>query len=125
MEKNKKILIVEDEPSMRRVIIDKLTNDGFTVVEAKDGIEGMEVGERERPDLILLDILMPRMDGIEMMDKARKTDWGKDIPIVILTNLVADDRITAGVVIDEPSFYLMKTDWPISEVSKKIHAALE
>jgi len=120
----KKVLIVEDEPATRQALSGKLIASGFEVFEAKDGVEGLEVAVKEMPDLILLDILMPRMDGMVMMKKVREMEWGKDLPIVVLTNLSADDKITAGVVVDEPSYYLMKTDWPIGEVINKVRSAL-
>lgn len=120
----KKVLVVEDEPSTRQALKEKLTLSGFDIIEAKDGEEGLEIALRETPDLILLDILMPRMDGMVMMKKVRETDWGKNIPIVVLTNLSADEKITAGVVLDEPAYYLMKTDWPIEGVVEKIRSAL-
>lgn len=120
----KTVLIVEDEPAMRQALNGKLSASGFEVLEAKDGVEGLEIALKEMPDLILLDILMPRMDGMMMMKKVRETEWGKEIPIVVLTNLSADEKITAGVVIDEPSYYLMKTDWPIGEVVNKVRSAL-
>jgi len=122
---NKKVLVVEDEPSTRKAIVEKLERSGFEIIEAKDGEEGLKVALETRPDLILLDILMPRMDGMVMMDKVRNEgDWGKSVPIIVLTNLSADDKITAGVVVDEPAYYLMKTDWPIDEVVTKVKSTL-
>lgn len=121
---NKSILVVEDEPAMRQALSDKFSHIGFKILEAKDGEEGLKMAEKENPDLILLDLLMPKMDGITMMKKMRETVWGEKIPIVILTNLSADDKVVHEVTRDEPSYYLIKTDWKIDDVVTKVKNAL-
>jgi DNA-binding response OmpR family regulator len=121
---DKTILIVEDEPATRRALSDKLLHVGFRILEAKDGEEGFTMAEKKNPDLILLDLLMPKMDGMTMMKKMRETAWGVRIPIVILTNLSADDKVVHEVTRDEPSYYLMKTDWTIEDVVAKVKNAL-
>lgn len=121
---DKTILIVEDEPATRRALSDKFSHVGFRTLEAKDGEEGFTMAERKNPDLILLDLLMPKMDGMTMMKKMRETAWGVKIPIVILTNLSADDKVIHEVTRDEPSYYLMKTDWTIEDVVAKVKNAL-
>ncbi|MCL4406207.1 MAG: response regulator [Patescibacteria group bacterium] len=118
------ILVVEDEPAVRRALADKFSGVGFSIIEAKDGEEGFAAAEKGKPDLIILDLLMPKMDGMTMMKKLRLTEWGKKIPIVILTNLSADDKVIYGVTHDEPSFYLLKTDWTMDDVVSKVNAAL-
>lgn len=120
------ILIVEDELIMRQTLADNLINDGFNVLQAKDGVEGLLVALECQPDLILLDILMPRMDGLMMMQKLRaKGAYGKKIPIILLTNLSPDeDKIMKRITEDEPAYYLVKTDWNISEVIEKIKERL-
>ena len=116
------ILIVEDELIMRQTLADNLINDGFNVLQAKDGEEGLLAALECQPDLILLDILMPRMDGLMMMQKLRaKGAYGKKIPIILLTNLSPDeDKIMKRITEDEPAYYLVKTDSKISEVIEKI-----
>jgi DNA-binding response OmpR family regulator len=120
----KSVLIIEDEPSVRRALSDKFSHIGFRIFESRDGEEGLATAEKESPDLILLDLLMPKMDGMTMMKKMRMTDWGKKIPIVILTNLSADDKVVYGVAHDEPSYYLMKTDWTMDDVVVKVKDTL-
>jgi CheY-like chemotaxis protein len=83
----KKILIVEDEEPMRRVLKDTLEQEGFIVFESSDGKAGLEEAFVKRPDLILLDILMPKMDGMTVLKQLREEEWGKGVPVVILTNL--------------------------------------
>lgn len=120
----KKILIVEDERDMRQALVDELSRNGFETLEAKNGKEGLESALKNHPDLILLDIVMPEMDGMTMMQKLRENVEGKKIPIILLTNLNATDKIIEGVVRDEPSYYLVKSDWNIEGVVAKVKEML-
>lgn len=87
----KKIAIIEDEAAIRRMYAFKLKHAEFEVCEAEDGFMGLEVIEKEKPDLILLDLRMPRMSGEEMLRELRSTEWGKDIPVIVLTNISRDE----------------------------------
>ncbi len=120
----KKILIVEDERDMRQALVDELSRNDFETLEAKNGREGLESALKNHPDLILLDIVMPEMDGMTMMQKLRENVEGKKIPIILLTNLNATDKIIEGVVRDEPSYYLVKSDWNIEGVVAKVKEML-
>jgi OmpR family response regulator RpaB len=121
-----KILIVEDDDSLRRVLCDKFTLEGGNILEAKDGEEGLEIALREHPDIILLDIVMPKMDGLTMMKKLRETnDWGKVVPIIMLTNLGADDeKINWAIAQNEPAYYLVKSNYSISDLVDKVKERL-
>ena len=126
---NKKILIievVEDEMPLRNALRDKLTHEGFVMLEATNGEEGLATALREHPDLILLDLLMPQMDGISMMKKLRQEgQWGKNVPIIILTNLSADDdKINQAITENEPAYYLVKSNWTINDLVEKIRERL-
>jgi len=122
----KKILIVEDEPALLRVLSDKFTNEGFSVLEAKNGLTGLKVALEEKPEVILLDILMPELDGMEMMRRLRESNtYGKTVPIVILTNLDADEKITWAVAKDEPAYYLIKSNVDMDEIVGKVNQAVE
>ena len=121
MAENKKtILVVEDEQSMANALMDKIKLLGFKSVWAKDGEEGLMMALENKPDLILLDLLMPKMNGLDMMTQLRKDSWGKSVKIIILTNLDADDKVLEQVVQNEPAFYLLKADWKIDDVMGKI-----
>lgn len=125
VEPSKKILIVEDEPDMLNNLIDKFTREGFAALGAKDGEEGFASALNYAPDLILLDIVLPKMDGMTMLHKLREqNDWGKKVPVILLTNLNADDQIMMGVAKDEPAFYLIKTEWTLDDVVKKVRQSL-
>lgn len=121
-----KILIVEDEVILNKVFTEELRSVGFLVLTAMNGRDGLELAIREKPDLILLDILMPIMDGLTMMDKLReKNSYGKSVPIILLTNLSAgEEKIMHAVVKNEPAYYLVKSDWNLSEVISKINVRL-
>jgi DNA-binding response OmpR family regulator len=126
MKSAKKILAIDDEEELRKVLRDKLNLEGFRVLEAKDGEEGLKTALLERPDLILLDILMPKMNGLDMMKKLRQSNsWGKTVPIILLTNLDAhDENINRAVTEDTPAYYLVKANWSMEDVVAKIRARL-
>ena len=120
------ILVVEDEVSMLKALRGKLLDEGFGVLEAKNGEEGLLHASISHPDLILLDLIMPVMDGVTMLKKLRAGDgWGKTVPVIILTNLtMAEGKKDEDVVEDEFTHYLVKTDWKINDIVKKTREVL-
>lgn len=120
----KKILIIEDELAYMQLLNDQLTEKGYEIIEAKDGEEGLAIAKSQKPDLILLDITMPKMDGIEMLSKLRKDAYGKAAKIIILTNFEPDEKIIEKVLKDQPFCYLMKSDIQFSELVEKIKEIL-
>ena len=120
----KKILVVEDELAYSKLLKSQLTSKGYKVVEAVNGKKGLEMAQSKNPDLILLDIRMPVMDGMTMLDLLRKEDWGKHIKVVMLTNLEPDDKIIGKVVTDEPSYYFVKSDIKLENLLDKIKELL-
>lgn len=84
------ILIVEDDPVLLKMYSEKLGFEGFKVLNAKDGEEALNVTQSEALNIILLDIMLPRMSGTDFLEKFRQTSMGKDIPVVALTNLAED-----------------------------------
>jgi len=84
MEKKQKILLVEDEETLLKLLTMELTKEGFSVAKARNGKEGIDVAFREHPDLILLDIIDAKMDGVVDDGRvAQKDEWGKTVPIII------------------------------------------
>lgn len=127
MNNNKnKILIVEDDKTISKVYADELRDSGFDVLVAFDGLSGLSIATEEKPDLILLDILMPEMDGLVMMDKIRKVGlYGKKVPIILLTNLSSDEeKIMQAIIKNEPAYYIIKSDWNLIDVVDKINERL-
>ncbi len=121
--KKQTILIVEDEVSMLNALRDKLTHEGFSILEAKNGEEGLATALRDHPDMILLDVIMPVMDGLTMLAKLREDSWGKDAKVIILTNLSDTEKVSAAMA--KGTFdYLVKSDWKLEEVVKKVRERL-
>ncbi len=123
----KKLLIVEDEVSARKAMTEKFTRDGFEVETAANGEEGLTQATKFQPDLILLDIIMPRMDGLTMLQKLRaENEWGKNVPVIILTNMTLDDKekmkLVGSLGHEE---YLIKADWKLADVAIKIKQTLK
>ena len=98
MSKNKQsILIIEDDGSYRSILVKKLKEEGFLAIEAKDGEEGLNISLEKHPDLILLDLIMPRMDGITMLKELREDEWGKNAKIIILTAIMDSQKIAQAI----------------------------
>ena len=115
----KKILIVEDEAMLLSALGDKLTREGFSIVKTKDGKEGLDAAFEHHPDLILLDILMPKMDGMAMLKELRNSQWGQNAQVILLTNLSDVENISEALN-SSVTDYLIKSDWDIDAVAKKI-----
>ena len=82
-----KIAIIEDDIAIVQMYLMKFESEGFDVLTAGDGQQGLELIEKESPDIVLLDLMMPVMRGDEMLMKLRAQKWGKDIPVIVLTNM--------------------------------------
>jgi two-component system, OmpR family, response regulator ResD len=113
----KKILIVEDEKTLINVLVDKLTKEGYDINSAKNGQEGLSLALKNHPDLILLDIIMPIMDGMTMLDELR------NVKIIILTNL--SDAEKEAQSSEKGVFdYMVKCDMTIDDIVKKVKEKL-
>jgi len=123
---NKSILvveIVEDDVSLESVLADKLHNEGFSVLEAKNGKEGLEMALQKHPDLIMLDIKMPVMSGIDMLKILRSDPWGEKVPVIVLSNM--SDNETIAEAMDKNTFeYFVKSDVKLQELIEKIKEKL-
>ncbi len=122
MEPNQTILIIEDSALLRSVASDALKEAGFHVIEASDGKEGLERAKRAHPALILLDLMMPVMDGVTMLKELRRDEWGKHVPVIILT-ATADDKISSWLDGEQLDF-LLKDEWLIDEVVARVKSRL-
>ncbi len=123
MSNSKKILIVEDEATLRHALRDELKRERYIILEAENGKKGLETAKKEHPDLILTDIVMPKMNGLKMLDELRKDKWGKNANIIILTVLNEDKKVIDALekgVYD----YLVKADWKIEDIAKKVKEKL-
>ncbi len=113
---NKKILIVEDDEDFISILKTKFTAEGFSVVTAADGEEGARQAEKEKPDLIFSDVLMPKMDGVAMAKKLKESDI--KTPIIFLTNIKDQNYIESLQKLGKFD-YLIKSDLRISEIVDK------
>ena len=121
-----KLLIVEDEETILRPLSEKLQAYGYEVLEAYNGAEGLEIGLKEKPDMILLDLLMPKMDGVTMLEKIREdSDWGVKVPVVVLSNLGPESSKTHNLAQLYPVAHLVKADWPIEDILMILKRSLE
>ena len=109
------ILIVEDEIDLRTLLKEKLESEGFNILEAENGKDGLDASLEKHPDIILLDVVMPVMDGFTMLGELRKDEWGKNVPVIILSNLGEAEKITEGL---EKNIYgyLVKSNWEPNDV---------
>ncbi len=120
----KRILIVEDEESLRNILADKLKEEDFDVDTAQDGKRGLDKALKDHPDLMLIDVMMPIMDGVEMIKNLQKDSWGKNAKMMLLTNM--SDPIKMAEITSELDGnltvfdYLVKSDWDLDSIVKKI-----
>lgn len=119
----KKILIVEDDKNLAKAVSVSLEEEGFEVSNAHDGIEGLKSAESIKPDLMLLDINMPKMDGLTMLLEMRQKDWGKDIPVIMLTNY-SDQHNVSEALKHSVFTYLVKSDWDLGQIVEAVKKKL-
>ncbi|MBU2229583.1 response regulator [Patescibacteria group bacterium] len=119
----KKILVIEDEEPVRKVIVDALQDLNCEVLEAKNGQEGLDIALSEHPDLILLDLIMPKLAGQEVCEKLRSDTWGKNVHVIILTNLDSktEKEELKDLSVDD---YLVKSNYKLEEIMEKVNNLL-
>lgn len=120
------VLIIEDESGLREAAAAKLTQEGFTVFTAPDGAAGLSSALSNHPDVILLDIKMPNMNGFEMLKKLRaQGGWGAKVKVIFLTNLeMSSDDESADIEALEPAHYLVKSNTSLDELVTKVREVL-
>ena len=119
-----KILIIEDELDYIRLLKQQLLKQNFAVIEAYSGKVGLAKAKKEKPDLILLDICMPIMDGMTMLNLLRKDPEGMKTKIILLTNLEPDEKMIAKIVKYQPDYYFIKSDIKFGDLLNKINELL-
>lgn len=120
----KKILLIEDEAALQKTLSDFLTANGYEVIQALDGEVGSRLSKTENPDLIIMDLVMPRKTGFEVLADLKKDEKTKEIPVLILTNLESvvdvEKALTAGA-----DNYLVKANYTLNDVLAKVKAVLK
>ena len=119
-------MVIESDPSFCKLLVDDLEGQGFAAASEANGETGLQLALSDHPDLVLLDIQVPGISGMEVLKRLRQDDWGKNVPVILLTDLSAtEENVIKGIAEYAPRHYLVKSDWKISEVVEKINEALE
>lgn len=125
MEKTEKktILVVEDERNMYDALKEKFEKEGYNVVLAADGEQGLERAITLKPDLILLDLILPKLNGVEVLQKLREDEWGKDAKVIVLSNLtyLGEDVESLEHKVED---HMIKTEVKLEEVIDRVAKAL-
>ena len=120
----KKILFIEDEPTLQKAINKFLENEGYEIISAIDGELGVKMAKKTLPNLILLDLILPKMNGFEVLKELKKNESTKNIPVIVLTNLEGSADVEKAISLGAKD-YLIKANYELSEISKKIKKSLE
>lgn len=123
MSKTNKILFIEDETALQKTFDSFLTKQGFEMLSALDGEIGLRLAKTKKPDLILLDLILPKIDGFELLKKIKADPDIKDIPIIVLTNLESLSDINRALEAGATT-YLVKSDFNLDEILEKIKQSL-
>lgn len=119
----RKILIVEDDKFLSRLYSDQLRRDGFEVIVASSGVEGLGRATRELPDLVLLDIILPDKNGFDVLSGLKLNKDTRNIPVLILSNLGGETDMKTGISLGA-SGYLVKTDISITRLGEEVRRHL-
>ena len=119
----KKILFIEDEEALQRSMGDMLEQNGYEVIRALDGESGLEMAKKEAPDLILLDLILPKKNGFEVLEEIKKDQSAKNIPVIVLTNLEGSAEIERALSLGATT-YLVKANYKLDDVLNKIEIIL-
>jgi len=120
----KKILIIEDEATLQRALLEFLEAEGFEAISATDGERGIEIAKTEKPDLVLLDIIIPKKDGYKVLSEIKKDPKTKDIPVILLTNLESPEDIQRAFELGATT-YLVKSNYKLEDVVNRIKEMLK
>lgn len=120
----KKILIVEDDNFLRELITQKLITEGYELLEAIDGEEGLKKIKEEKPDLVILDLILPGIDGYEVLYQIKKEPATAEIPVIILSNLGQKEDVEKGLKLGAVDF-LIKAHFTPGEIIEKVKNILK
>ena len=119
-----KILFVEDEPTLQKAVGEILGQEGFEVLAALDGEAGLELIKKEKPDLVLLDLILPKKDGFAVLKEMKEDESLKDIPVIVLTNLEGMGDVEKAMSLGATT-YLVKANYELDDVIKMIKENLK
>jgi DNA-binding response OmpR family regulator len=119
----KRVLVVDDDDNLRNILIDALAGAGFEAKGASNGEEGLKVALESHPDAMMLDVMMPKMDGWQVLEKLRADSWGKGAKVIMLTSLGQMDNIAHAV--DNKVFnYIVKSDLNLDNLANTVNALI-
>jgi DNA-binding response OmpR family regulator len=121
--KKQKILMIDEDKFLRKVYRDKFSREGFEFLEATTGVEGLNKIFFEKPDLVILDLILPGKTGFDVLIEAKMKKETKDIPIIILSNLGQESDVKRGLELGAID-YLIKSEVSLSEVVKKVKESI-
>jgi DNA-binding response OmpR family regulator len=124
VKKNSLVLIVEDDLRLQRVLSEKLKREGWKVAVAVDGEEGLRRIGQNKPNLVILDLRMPRMSGFEMLEELRKKLTPAELPVIVLTNYGEEGNISRATELKADCF-LVKSNYSLDEIVEKIKGVLK
>ncbi len=119
----KKILFIEDESALQKTFGEILSQEGYEMIPALDGQTGLKMAKTKKPDLILLDLILPRVHGFEVLKQLKEDSETKEIPVIILTNLEEIGDVDKAIGLGATT-YLVKAQYTLEEVLEKIKKAL-
>ena len=120
----KKILFIEDEPTLQKTVGAILEADGFQMISSTDGDSGLRLAASEKPDLIILDLILPGKHGLEVLKSLKEDNVTKDIPVIILTNIEEPKSIETALELGATT-YLVKASYSLEEVTEKIKKVIQ
>jgi len=120
----KKILLIEDESALQKSLGDTLREDGFEVLSALDGTIGERLAKSEKPDLIVLDLILPQKSGLDVFQSLKEDETTKNIPVVILTNLEKIEHVEKALEMGAKTF-LIKANYTLKEILTKIKSVMD
>jgi len=120
----KNILVVEDDKFLRELIIRKLSEEGYNTIEAVDGEEGAKKTKEEKPDLVLLDLILPGIDGFEVLASIKQNPQTASVPVIILSNLGQTEDVEKGLKLGAID-YMVKAHFTPGEIVEKVKKVLE
>ncbi len=120
----KKILIIEDDKFLRELINKKLAKEGYDIIEAVDGEDGTRKAKEEKPDLVLLDLILPGIDGFEVLHRVKQDIETSAMPVIILSNLGQKDDVERGMKLGAAD-YLIKAHFTPGEIVEKVKNILK
>lgn len=119
----KKILFIEDEEALQKALGNALESKGYSALRALDGEAGLRAAKNEMPDLVLLDLVLPKKNGFEVLEELKKDASTKNIPVIVLTNLEGSAEVERALALGATT-YLVKANYKLDELMSKIELVL-